>query len=344
MYSLDTLDTIDFELSSHCNSKCPQCPRFDMLGHVHKDLQLTHLTYDIVKKFPITKMKNLQRVTFRGNFGDPLMNPELDNIIDLFKKQQLHISTNASLRDVKWWSKLGSKKNIEVVFCIDGSDKTHKLYRRNTSYKKIIANAKAFISAGGNAIWQFIVFKHNEHEIQQAEKLSKEMGFKRIILMYSERFDVDSKFKVYENSKYLYDLEKSTNQVLLREKLGSAQEEKYWKKLNKNKGSVSCVWSENKEIYIHSDGTVYPCCMIGNIHAGRNIEKLLFNKIVKDPTKINLKNNSFADILESQVFKKTFPESLNGNPFTHPVCIEYCNKSTGKIANNQCWDLNTVNT
>ena len=162
--------------------------------------------------------------------------------------------------------------------------------------------------------------------------------------MYSERFDVDSKFKVYENSKYLYDLEKSTNQVLLREKLGSAQEEKYWKKLNKNKGSVSCVWSENKEIYIHSDGTVYPCCMIGNIHAGRNIEKLLFNKIVKDPTKINLKNNSFADILESQVFKKPFPESLNGNPFTHPVCIEYCNKSTGKIANNQCWDLNTVNT
>jgi len=341
MYSLDTLEVIDFELSSHCNSKCPQCPRYDMLGNVHKDLKLAHLTYNIMEKLPITKMKNLKRITFRGNFGDPLMNPELDSIIDLFKKQQLHISTNASLRDVKWWSKLGSKKNIEVVFCIDGSDTTHKLYRRNTSYKKIMANAEAFISAGGKAIWQFIVFKHNEHEIQQAEKLSKEMGFKKIKFMYSERFDVDSKFKVYENSKYLYDLEKSTNQILLREKLGSKQDEKYWKELNQNKSEVSCVWSKAKEIYIHSDGTVYPCCMIGNIQAGRNIEKLLFNKIVKDSTKINLKNNSFADILESQVFKKIFPESLKGNPFTHPICIEWCNKATGKIANS---DLNTVNT
>ena len=110
MYSLDTLEVIDFELSSHCNSKCPQCPRYDMLGNVHKDLKLAHLTYNIMEKLPITKMKNLKRITFRGNFGDPLMNPELDSIIDLFKKQQLHISTNASLRDVKWWSKLGSKK------------------------------------------------------------------------------------------------------------------------------------------------------------------------------------------------------------------------------------------
>jgi MoaA/NifB/PqqE/SkfB family radical SAM enzyme len=312
-----------------------------MRGNVHKDLKLAHLTYDIVQKLPIAKMNNLKRVTFRGNFGDPLMNPELDNIIDLFKKQQLHISTNASLRDVKWWSKLGSKKNIEVVFCIDGSNTTHKLYRRNTSYRKIMANAEAFISAGGNAIWQFIVFKHNEHEIHQAEKISKEMGFKRIKFMYSERFDVDSKFKVYENSEYLYDLEKSTNQTLLREKLGSKKDEKYWKKLNQNKSEVSCIWSKAKQIYIHSDGTVYPCCMIGNIQAGRNIEKLLFNKIVKDSTKINLKNNSFANIIESEVFKKIFPESLKGNPLTHPICIEWCNKSTGKIANS---DLNTVNT
>ena len=203
-----------------------------------------------------------------------------------------------------------------------------------------MANAEAFISAGGKAIWQFIVFKHNEHEMDEAEKLSKQMGFKKIHFMYSERFDVDSKFKVYENNKYLYDLEKSTNQVTLREKLQSDNGEKYWKKLNENKGKISCVWSEAKEIYIHSDGTVYPCCMIGNIQAGRNIEKLLYNKIVKDPTQVNLKNKSFSNILESEVFQKIFPKSLKGDPFTHPVCIEWCNKLTGKIANS---GLNTVN-
>jgi len=340
MYSLDTLELIDLELSSHCNSKCPQCPRYDMLGNVHKDLKLAHLTYETIKKLPIAKMKNLKRITFRGNFGDPLMNPELDKIVDLFNKQHVHISTNASLRDVEWWTKLGSRKNVEVVFCIDGSEATHELYRRNTSYKKIMANAEAFISAGGKAIWQFIVFKHNEHEIAEAEKLSKKMGFMRIKFMYSERFDVDDKFKVYENNKYLYNLEKSSKQELLRERLGSGPGEKYWKKLNENKSKITCIWSQRKEIYIHSDGTVYPCCMIGNIQAGRNIEKLLFDKIVKDITKINLKNNSFANILESEIFKKTFPASLKGDPFSHPVCIEWCNKATGKIVNS---DLNTVN-
>ena len=151
-----------------------------------------------------------------------------------------------------------------------------------------MANAEAFISAGGKAIWQFIVFKHNEHEIAEAEKLSKKMGFMRIKFMYSERFDVDDKFKVYENNKYLYNLEKSSKQELLRERLGSGPGEKYWKKLNENKSKITCIWSQRKEIYIHSDGTVYPCCMIGNIQAGRNIEKLLFDKIVKDITKINL--------------------------------------------------------
>lgn len=341
MYSLDTLELIDFELSSHCNSKCPQCPRYDMFGNVYKDLNLTHLSYETVAKLPVEKMKNLKRITFRGNFGDPLMNPELDKIIDLFHKQDVHISTNASLRDVEWWKKLGSKKNVEVVFCIDGSESTHHLYRRNTSYKKIMNNAEAFISAGGKAIWQFIVFKHNEHEIEQTKKLSKKMGFHEINFMYSERFDVDSKFKVYEKNKYLdYDLEKSSKQMLLRERLGAGDGEKYWKKLNEGKSKITCVWSQRKEIYIHSDATVYPCCMIGTTQVGKNIEKLLFNKLVKDITKINLKKNSFADILESEVFMKNFPESLQGKPFSHPTCIEWCNKATGKIANS---DLNTVN-
>ena len=59
MYSLETLSEINFELSSHCNSKCPQCPRYDMFGRVHKDLNIAHLDVNIIKKLPIEKMKNL---------------------------------------------------------------------------------------------------------------------------------------------------------------------------------------------------------------------------------------------------------------------------------------------
>jgi hypothetical protein len=71
--------------------------------------------------------------------------------------------------------------------------------------------------------------------------------------------------------------------------------------------------------------------MLGGIHAGKNIEKTLFKKIVKDFTNIDLHHNSLADILGSKIFTKNLPDSFNGDPFQHPVCIENCNKATGKL-------------
>ena len=265
MYSLDTLSSITFELSSHCNAKCPQCPRYDTLGNVQKDLSVRHLDLNLIKGLPIGQMKNLKRIQLGGNFGDPLMYPYLDQVITFFQNKHISISTNASLRSVEWWQKFGQNKNIEVTFCIDGIGSTHELYRRNTSYEKIMANAKAFIEVGGSAIWQFIVFRHNEHQIEEAKKISLQMGFKNIQFIYSDRFDTDNKWKVYNNGEHVYDLEKSSHQTTLRESLNAPDGEKYWKSLNKDKGPITCVWSIREKIYVHSDGTVYPCCMLGSV-------------------------------------------------------------------------------
>lgn len=333
MYSIDTISCINFELSSHCNAKCPQCPRYDLQGNVQKDLMLKHIDLAMIQKLPLEKMRNLEKVEFVGNFGDPLMNPYLDDIIDFFQNQIIHISTNASLRKIDWWRNLGKKKNVQVTFCIDGLEDTHHVYRRNTSYRKIMDNAKSFISEGGKATWQFIVFKHNEDQVDTAKNLSKKLGFERINFMYSDRFDTGDTFKVYDNNIYKYDLEKATNQISLRDRLSSADGEKYWKKLYQKKGNVKCVWSIKKSIYVHSDGNVYPCCMIGGVSSGKKIEKLMYNKIVKKPFEINLKNKSFEEIIESTIFKNTLPKSFDGEPFTHPICIEWCNDVSGKYAN-----------
>jgi sulfatase maturation enzyme AslB (radical SAM superfamily) len=288
-------------------------------------------------------MKNLTQVEFCGNFGDPLMHPQLDSIIKFFYKQKIRISTNASLRSEQWWAALGQNKNITVTFCIDGIGDTHELYRRSTSYKKIIKNAQAFIETGGKAKWQFIVFKHNEHQIDEAKIIAKKMGFEDIHFTYSDRFDTGHKFPVYENNEYLYDLEKSTKQITLGDSMGSAQGDKFWKKLYKNRSRehISCVWSELNQIYIHSDAMVYPCCMIATVQAGRNIEKLLFQKIVKNVQEIDLSKNEFVQILESGAFQTSIPNSLRGDPYSHPICIEWCNKKTGKFSNSF---LNSVNT
>jgi sulfatase maturation enzyme AslB (radical SAM superfamily) len=276
------------------------------------------------------KIKNLRKVSFCGNFGDPLMHPNLNDIVAFFQNQHISISTNASLRSQQWWSDLGRNKNVSVTFCIDGIGQTRMLYRRNTSYEKIIENAKSFIQAGGTAHWQFIVFRHNEHQVNEAKKLSEELGFKTIDIMYSDRFDTDNTWKVYDHKVYQYDLEKASHQTTLRESLNAHEGEKYWKWLNKNKGAITCVWSQERKLYIHSDGTVYPCCMLGSIQAGKHIEKLMLKKLVKDFHQIDLYHNNLEQILTSEVFQTALPNSFKGDPFSHPICIEWCNKSTGK--------------
>ena len=90
-------------------------------------------------------------------------------------------------RTIKFWEDLGRRK-ISVFFGLDGTDqKSLEKYRIGSNFKKVQENYRAFIGAGGNATWQFIVFDHNEHLIKEAENMSKVEGFKRFRKIYSHR-------------------------------------------------------------------------------------------------------------------------------------------------------------
>ena len=47
---------------------------------------------------------------------------------------------------------------------------------------------KSFIEAGGRARWDFLVFDFNEHQVDEARKLSEEWGFEKFIVKKSSRF------------------------------------------------------------------------------------------------------------------------------------------------------------
>ena len=65
-------------------------------------------------------------------------------------------------------------------FSIDGLKNTNELYRRKLEWEKLMRNASAFIEAGGVAYWDMLVFKHNEHQIEEVRQLAKNMGFKNV--------------------------------------------------------------------------------------------------------------------------------------------------------------------
>jgi hypothetical protein len=52
----------------------------------------------------------------------------------------------------------------------------------------VIANAQAFIAAGGRAQWNYIVFRHNEHQVEQAKQLANSMRFHNILIRKTGRF------------------------------------------------------------------------------------------------------------------------------------------------------------
>jgi len=252
---------VELEISSYCNANCPLCPR-NLFGYPYNTgYTAKHLTLAEVKQILDPKfISQLDSVTFEGNYGDPLMNPELLDIVDYINKP-IKIFTNASMQTKTFWEKLAKAKTT-VYFALDGLSDTHSIYRQKTDYNKIIANATAFINAGGSAVWKMIKFDHNEHQIIDCEKLSKQLGFKKFILVDHGR-----------NSGPVFDDQGNLTRVLGDFK-GSTELEHYidiidngdmfiediW---DKPKNNISCQTINGKSIYISSEGEVYPCCFLG---------------------------------------------------------------------------------
>src|SRR5262249_43756113 len=95
--------------------------------------------------------------------------------------------TNGGARGPDWWAKL-ARSCRSVWFGIDGLEDTNHLYRQNVSWKRLMANARAYIGAGGRATWVMNVFRHNEHQVEEARRFATEAGFVEFIVRKTARF------------------------------------------------------------------------------------------------------------------------------------------------------------
>ena len=133
-------------------------------------------------------------------------------------------------------------------------------------------NAEAYLKAGGIARWDFIVFKHNEHQVEQAEALAKKMGFKQFRIRKTSRFDYSpdgpDKWRVKnKNGEIEYYLEppgekyrnpQSKKFQELTEQYGTI--EKYY-----DVAPIECLYkNEFRRIYVNAYAQVFPCCYLAN--------------------------------------------------------------------------------
>jgi len=194
------------ELTTKCNSACPLCPRF-VYGtpHLNPRIKLNELSLSDIKKwFPSNLVSKIGSMNFCGNFGDPISCKDMYPIIEYFHQTNptinIEIRTNGGMQSEKMWKKLGklsklSKRKVKVIFSVDGDEETNELYRRNVKWDILTRNIKAYTNAGGWAWQEFLIFNHNQHQIEEIQTLSKSMGIETI--SFKKAFG----FEDYENNR-----------------------------------------------------------------------------------------------------------------------------------------------
>lgn len=326
MIDIGSVTHVEIELSSFCNAECPLCPR-NLFGYPYNSgYNIKHLSLKEIKKiFNRNFCNQIKKFTFEGNFGDPLMNPEILDIID-YLNRPIKICTNGSLQNKKFWESAATK-DIIVEFGIDGLSEIHEIYRKKTDFDKIIKNAKIFIDGGGVAIWKMIKFDHNKHQINDCEKLSKELGF-------SEFFVVDhgrNSGPVFDENKNLINvIGKFNGNLNLNHYLNTIESGDIFIEdiFDKPKNKIKCKAIKSKSIYIDVNGDVYPCCFMG--FSPRTYGHGRWHQPVNDQIKKILKANNALENPLSECIKwfSEIPPCWNKNTFEDGRLI-VCDSSCG---------------
>lgn len=290
---------LQVDVTNYCNSHCGGCIRNIEGGSVC--VELVHLPVSVFKKIDFT---DIQSIHFNGAYGDMSMHPEMISIVDSIPRNVVFdASTNGGARTSDWWKQLANKTNefdkSQVSFAIDGLETNH-YYRRGVSIDSVLSNAEAFLSAGGQAKWKYIAFEHNEHEIEKASVLAKEMGFSEFCVLESYKPEIfQMKYKTFPEFivKHI-----------------SPPTEFNWKKdedgihydITELNLGYRCLWRNRASGQLDAWGNIWQCCYMPSIATHPEIYKELNLFQLNN----NLHKYDYNEILNSDFFTELFDEPL----------------------------------
>jgi len=238
---LRDIKVLHLEPTDVCQAACPLCAR-ETDTNFRKDRQHHLSMSQILKVFDKEKIQQLDKMFMCGNYGDPAAGK---HTLDIYKEFRhinpgivLGMNSNGAVQNTLWWHELGrifNQPQDYVVFSIDGLEDTNPVYRKNVAWDKLMANVESFVSAGGSAHWDMLVYRHNQHQVDACEQLAKSMGIKWFRAKVSKRGFTDR----------------------LEFPIG-------WQPIEtKINDSISCHALNEKSVYIDAQGNLGPCCWLG---------------------------------------------------------------------------------
>jgi MoaA/NifB/PqqE/SkfB family radical SAM enzyme len=331
IYGYADIRSVHLELTHRCNAACPMCSRNFSGGATNPDLPLVELSLSDAKAiFPPEFVQQLDLVYACGNYGDPMVAKECLEIFaylrDCNPDFRLCMHTNGSARRPEWWADMAKVMQTGphyMRFGIDGLEDTSHLYRRRTNWDLVMANAQAFIDAGGRAEWDYLVFRHNEHQVEEARALSQKMGFKEFFVRKTGRFKSDKDLQTVNRVKVLdkagefdYWLEEPTNPEYLNpafEDLDAIKREYGTYGAYLDTVQIQCKVAEKGKVYISAEGLALPCCWLGSIFTNkRSAQRDQFLNMIADAggrDALDARTLGIKGVIEGALFQKDIPGS-----------------------------------
>jgi len=240
--------SISIEPTTSCNLRCPECPS----GLRSFSRPIGMLQKELFEKIINQLADKLIYLTFYFQ-GEPYLNPEFLKMVKIADKKKIFTSTSTNAH---YLNDDNAKATIEsgldrLIISIDGTtQETYEQYRVGGDLSKVIEGTKNIVkwkkqlrSKTPHIIFQFLVVKPNEHQLEEVKKLANELGVDEVKFKTAQVYD-------YENGNPLI----PDNEQYARYKKGFDGK---WRIKNELLNQCWRMWSS---CVITWDGKIVPCC------------------------------------------------------------------------------------
>ena len=260
-----TIDPTNF-----CNLSCPFCPTGQNRGSREKGILSFERFKEVIKELG----PYLIHIDF-CNWGEPFLNKDIHKMISLAKEYNVDtkIDSNFNHLTEEMAEQIILAGLDKIIASIDGiTQETYSKYRVGGDFERAMSNLKMLVKkkkdlgrSNPYISWQFLVFRHNEHEIEGARKIAKEIGVDH--LGVTKAFIGDKDWFPLSEEHSLYRIGEADTPA--------GRTDGYFKKPIKN----FCNWLW-EAIVINPNGSVSPCCSVEDeIHDFGNIFRAPFKEI-----------------------------------------------------------------
>ncbi|MBR20027.1 MAG: hypothetical protein CMA64_07785 [Euryarchaeota archaeon] len=275
MYTVEQIKTIHLEITQKCQAACPMCDRNQNGGDLNPHIKLDELTLEDCKNIFTPKfVSQLKKMYMCGNLGDPVIANDTLEVFEYFRQHNpniwLNMHTNGGAKKPEWWKELAGiiGKSGDVTFSVDGLKDTNHLYRQNVNWDIVDQSMRAYIDGGGKVRWDYLIFDHNQHQVEEAEQYAKSIGVHKFQAKKTGRFITttsdakQSHQAVNRKGKETQELKKPDDKFVnkalkkqdsLLDKYGSM--DAYYDQV-----PIWCKVKDEGSLYISAEGLALPCC------------------------------------------------------------------------------------